>query len=234
MFRPPAGQGEKTAAAFTPPPIWVQSKHGRALWPHPVVTASGFKSCTSLQRENAKSEPWSYTNISTEDGTVPNQQQFQAFNDQSRYWYKGESSLSTSNYVQSKTQSLDTKWTPILFSSKKNFIPQHTPLAPFAGIDHLLKIDIKKNKSATPFQPMGKQTLVRFSPVSRWPLLKHEVPRPTFHSVPVPTCRPVAGCSRPFMSLCVWKNVMFFGIFLALGMPWGVASVFFWLENAFL
>lgn len=64
------GSGEKTAAA-TPPPIWVQSKHGRALWPHPVVTASGFKSCTSLQRENAKPEQWSYTNISTQDRTKP-------------------------------------------------------------------------------------------------------------------------------------------------------------------
>ena len=166
--------------------------------------------------------------------TVPNQQQFRAFNDQSRYWYKGESSLSTSNYVQSKKQSLDTKWTPILFSSKKNFIPQHAPLAPFAGIDHLLKIDIKKNKSATHFNQWESKLSFGESPVSRWPLLKREVPRPTFHSVLVPTCRPVARRSGRSCLYVFKKCDVFWHLFKALGMPWVASVLFCWLGHSFL
>ena len=121
--------------------------------------------------------------------------------------------------MQSKTQSLDTKWTPILFSSKKNFIPQHTPLALLQGLTICLKWH--QQKTSQQLVSTNGQTLVRFSPVSRWPLLKHEVPRPTFHNVLVPTCRPVAG-------LYVFKksDVFLVSFWDTLGMPW-VASVFF-------
>ena len=101
------------------------------------------------------------------------------------------------------------------------------------GLTICLKLTSKKTSQQ--LISTNGQTLVRFSPVSRWPLLKHEVPRPTFHSVPVPTCRPVAGRSgRSCLYMFKKCDVFLVSFWDTLGMPWVASAFFCWLENLFL
>ncbi len=99
----------------------------------------------------------------------------------------------------------------------KNFKPQHTPLALLQGltVDTVKNWHLKKTQlviSIAISTQLVRSNLVGVSPVSRWLLLKHGVPRPTFHSVLGPTCLPGTAFQRYPGRSCleffffVWKS----------------------------